>query len=252
MKKQPLMWAGIGLLMLSASMSFSQNGPEHVCEVNVSAPNHGAAKLFEEARKTHNKFHVAEKDKTPILVWDLTTGPNSGDYLTVSCGMTWKDMDGHDDFDKRDAADRAKTMAPAVGTNQQSYYIYRGDLSTGKEGENIAKRMTIVHYFLKPSGIVQFTDSVKRINAAIGQTNYPSKPTRWYQLVNGGTGPHYVAVTDRNSWADMQPPEQQMSEMIKQAYGADDKTLQSVRDAVDHTVSEMADYRPDLSYVPAK
>jgi len=43
-----------------------------------------------------------------------------------------------------------------------------------------------------------------------------------------------------------------MADMLKQAYGADDKTLQSLREAVDHTVSELLNYRADLSYVPAK
>ena len=112
--------------------------------------------------------------------------------------------------------------------------------------------MTVVHYFVKPSGLVQFTDSIKRINAAIDQTKYPLKPGRWYQLANGGEGPHFVVVTDRNSWADMQGPEQTMADMLKQAYGNDDKTLQSLRDAIDHTMSEMMDYRADLSYLPAK
>ena len=99
---------------------------------------------------------------------------------------------------------------------------------------------------------MQFTDSLKRINAAIEQTKCPLKPGRWYQLSNGGEGPHFVVVTDRNSWADMQGPEQTMADMLKQAYGNDDKTLQSLRDAVDHTVSEMMNYRADLSYTPAK
>jgi hypothetical protein len=166
--------------------------------------------------------------------------------------MTWKEMDGHEDFDKRDREDIAKTMMSNLGSNQQSYYIFRPDLSTGTEGTTPTKRMTIVHYFVKPGGLAQFTENVKRLNAAVGQTKYPAKPTRWYQLVNGGTGPHYVAVTDRNTWADMQPPEQQMGDMLKQAYGNDDKTLQTLREAVDHTVSEMAEYRGDLSYLPAK
>jgi hypothetical protein len=86
----------------------------------------------------------------------------------------------------------------------------------------------------------------------VAKTKYPAKPTRWYQLANGGKGPHFVAVTDRNAWADMQPPELKMADMLKQAYGDDDKSLQTFRDAVDHTVSEMAEYRADLSYLPAK
>ena len=112
--------------------------------------------------------------------------------------------------------------------------------------------MSVVHYFVKPEGISAFTDSIKRINEAIAKAKYPAKPTRWYSLSNGGIGPHFVAVTDRNSWADMQPPEQTMADMLKQTYGADDKTMQTLRQAVDHTVSELLEYRGDLSYIPAK
>ena len=252
MTKQALLWAG--LLVLSTTMSFSQStGPDRVCEVNVSKPKANGAKLFEESRVTHNKFHVTEKDKNPILVWSIITGPSTGDYLTVTCGRAWKDMDGHEDFDKRDRADIAKVMAGNIESNEQSFYVFREDMSLGKESdETPTKMMTVVHYFLKPSGIVQFTDSVKRINAAIVQTKYPAKPSRWYQLANGGEGPHYVLVTDRAGWADMQGPEQTMTDMLKQAYGPDDKSLQMLRDAIDHTVSELDVYRGDLSYVPKK
>ena len=249
MRKQGLWWAG--LLLLSASMGWAQSGPDSVCEVNVTKPKAGAAKAFEEARKKHNESHKAEKDKTAILVWSYTTGPMTGDYLTASCGMQWKDLDGVGGFNERDQADIEKTLLPAMGANETSYYVFRKDLSTGNEGGAPAKRMSIVHYFVKPSGMVQFTESIKRINAAVAQTKYPAKPSRWYQLANGGQGPHFVVVTDRNSWGDMQGPEQSMSDMLKQAYGNDDKSLQNLRDAVDHTVSEMAEYRGDLSYLPA-
>ncbi len=251
MRKQPLLWAG--LLLFTATTCFAQSGPDQVCEINVTTPKPGASMQFEEARKKHNEFHKTEKDKFPILLWMITTGRSTGSYLTATCGMTWKDMDGHDDMDQRDVADIAKTIGPTAAKNETSYYIFRADLSTDKGTATVpAKRMSIVHYFVKPSGLSEFTDSIKRIDAAIAQTKYPAKPTRWYQLVNGGEGPHYVAVTDRNSWADMQPPEQQMSDMLKQAYGNDDKTMQNLRDAVDHTVSEMAEYRGDLSYSPQK
>jgi hypothetical protein len=50
----------------------------------------------------------------------------------------------------------------------------------------------------------------------------------------------------------MQGPAQSMAEMLKQTYGNDDKTMQNLRDAVDHTVSELLEFRADLSYIPAK
>jgi hypothetical protein len=250
MRKQGLLWAG--LLMLSSSLGLAQSNADKVCEVNVTVPKPGAAKQFEEARKKHNEFHKAEKDKTAIMVWTISAGQATGNYLTASCGMTWKEMDRQDAFEQRDEADRQKTLALAIASNQASYYIFRTDLSTGSEGATPAKMMTAVDYYVKPGGLLQFTDAIKRINAAMKQTNYPAKPSRWYQLAVGGEGPRFVVVTDRNGWADMQGPEQTMVDMLKQAYGNDDKTLQSLRDAVDHTSSQLMDYRADLSYIPPK
>jgi hypothetical protein len=246
-----MLWAGV--LLFGGSLMWAQ-GPDRVCEINVTTPKSGGAKTFEDARKKHNEFHKAEKDKNAIEVWSIMTGPNTGSYLTAVCGMTWKEMDGHDAFDQRDDADRQKTMNLTMTSNMQSYYVFRPELSTAQApaaGAPVPKMITVVHYFVKPGGLAQFTDSIKKINAAIGQTKYPAKPSRWYSLANGGDGPHFVLVTDRSSWADMQGPEQTMSDMLKQAYG-DDKALQTLRDAVDHTMSELLDYRADLSYSPAK
>jgi hypothetical protein len=247
MRKQGLMLAA--MLMLCTSLGWAQ--ADKVCEINLTTPKPGGAKQWEEARKQHNGFHKAENDKNAILIWSVTAGPGSGGYLTAVCGMTWKDMDGHDAFDQRDEADRQKTMAGVVGSNQASYYILRSDLSSATEGTP-TKMMTAVDYFVKPGGLVQFTEAIKRINAAMKQTQYPAKPSRWYQLIVGGEGPRFVVVTDRAGWADMQAPELSMVDMLKKAYGDDDKTLQSLRDAVDHTVSQLFNYRADLSYLPAK
>ncbi len=246
MRKLGLLCAGL----LLGTFCWPQTGPDSVCEVNVSVPKGGPAQ-FADARRKHNEFHKAESDTTAILVWQVTTGPSTGSFMTASCGLAWKDLDGNDTFDARDTADIAKTLAPAIAENHRSYYVFRKDLSlvpesTGKP----AKMMSVVHYFIKPSGLTQFTDALKRINEAQKQSKYPAKPSRWYVLANGGEGPRYVVVTDRNSWADMQPPEQTMVDMLKQVYGNDDKTMQNLRDSVDHTVSELLEFRGDLSYIP--
>lgn len=250
MRKLGLLWAAF--LLSGASLCWAQSGPDKVCEINVTTPKQGSAKQFEEARKKHNEFHKAEKDKNSIEVWSVTTGPSSGSYLTSVCGMTWKDMDGREDFDHRDKADIEKTLGLVVGSNQASYYILRPDLSMAPEPDKSVKMITVLHFFVKPVGMTQFTDSIKRINAAMVQAKYPARPSRWYMLANGGEGPHYVLVTDRRSWADMQGPETQLVDLLKQVYGNDDKTMQTLRDAVDHTMSEMLELRADLSYMPAK
>ncbi len=248
MRKQGWLWSVI--LVLGTSM-WAQSGPDRVCEVNVTTPKD--AKQFEAARKKHNEFHKAEKDKNSIVTWAITTGPNTGKYLTATCGMTWKEMDGQDAFDQRDQADREKTLVPTIASTEMSYYVYRPELSSaGAPDAKEAKMMTVVHYFLKPAGVPQFNESLKRINAAIAQAKWPGKPIRVYSLVSGGVGPHYVIVTDRNGYADMQGPEQPLMDVLKQVYGNDDKTLQNLREAMDHTMSELMEYRADLSYTAAK
>ena len=178
MKKLGWMWAGI--LLLGGTV-WAQSGPDRVCEINVTTPKPGAAKMFEEGRKKHNEFHRTEKDKNSIQVWSITTGPNTGSYLTAVCGMTWKEMDGHDAFDQKDVADIARTMPDTIGSTQQSYYVFRTDLSSaGAPDGTPSKMMTVTHFFVKPSGMTSFVDSVKRINAAMKQTKYPAKTSRWY------------------------------------------------------------------------
>ncbi len=60
---------------------------------------------------------------------------------------------------------------------------------------------------LKPEGINDFIDGVKKVNDRIKKTNFPQAgPSRWYQLVNGGESPHFVLVGDRANWASFQPP----------------------------------------------
>jgi hypothetical protein len=239
-------------LLALSSLASAQAGPDSVCEVNVTNPKPGAAKAWEAARKQHNKFHMTEKDKNSINVWNITTGPATGSYLTTVCGLAWKDMGGSDGFEQRDIADRQNTLALQTGGNQAGYYVYLPDMSlSGPPAESATPKMiTIVHYFVKPGSVAQFTDAVRRINGAIKKSQYPAKPSRWYVLANGGEGPHYVLVTNRDSWVDMQGPQQSMADMLKQA--GEEKALQDARDAIHHIVSEMAVYRADLSYVPQK
>jgi hypothetical protein len=77
MRKLGMLWAASLLL---SSLGWAQSGPDSVCEINVSVPKPGGAKQFEEARKKHNEFHKAEKDKNMIAVWQTTTGPFTGSY----------------------------------------------------------------------------------------------------------------------------------------------------------------------------
>jgi hypothetical protein len=243
-----------GAALLMTSMLAVAQTPDKVCEVNRVTAKPGANQQLEAGRKTHNAFHAAQKDKYEVLVWSVLTGPSTGQYLMTTCGLSWAALDRPGDFDAKDQADIARTFAQYTSGTATSYYIQRDDLG-GKRGEpdaKLPKMISITTFYLKGDGAIPFTAAVKRVYEAIQKSNYPTKVTTWYQLANGGEGPQFVQVSDRNTWADMQAPDKTLQTMLEEVYGKDDTTLQTLRGQVRYTVSELAEVRQDLSYMPAK
>jgi hypothetical protein len=247
-----------GATLLMCSMLAVAQTPDKVCEVNRVVPKPGATQQLEAGRKTHNAFHAAQKDKYEVLVWSILSGPATGQYLMTTCGMgtplSWAAMDRPGDFDAKDQADIARTFGQYTSGTATSYYIQRDDIG-GKKAEpdaKLPKMISITTFYLKGDGGIPFTAAAKRIYEAIVKSNYPTKVTTWYQLANGGEGPQFVQVSDRNTWSDMQGPDKTLQAMLEEVYGKDDTTLQTLRAQIRYTVSELAELRQDLSYIPAK
>ncbi len=237
----------VAILFLSIS-SLAQSSPQMVSEVNITIPKPGMTAQFEAGRKAHSAFHAAQKDTWNIFVWEITTGGRSGGYISSSPGHNWKDLDARAAFNKLDGADVAKNMGPSTASGETQYYVYRDDLSLTKPPATPAKMRTTAAYAVIPERLNDFIDAIKKINAAIQKTNYPVKPSRWYSLANGGPVPTFVLVTDRATWADMEPAEKKLEDALKEAYG-DSSALDQLRKSCSQIVSEMSVYRPDLSYI---
>ena len=221
--------------------------PDSVTEVNVSIPKPGLTTQWEQARKRHSDFHRSQKDTWTVLVYQVLSGEHVGNYISVQPGHSWKDYDGREAFDKLDTPDVEKTMGPYETVGPRAFYVYRPDLSRAKEGGPPAKMSTVTHYWVIPEHVREFQDAIKAVNTAIEKVKYPAKPGRWYQLANGGDVPHFVLVTDRASWADMEPPSTTMDE----ALGPDGaQALATLRKSTKQIMTELVEYRPDLSYVP--
>ena len=221
-------------------------------EVNVSTPRPGMTQQFEQGRKRHSDFHRAQKDTWPVFVYEVATGEFTGSYISVQPGHSWKDYDAREAFQKLDTPDVQKNMGPYETPGPRTFYVLRPDLSRGpmpSPGTPPAKMSLVTHFFVAPGMGNEFQDGIKKVNVAIEATKYPAKPARFYQLVNGGEGPHYVLVSDRSSWGDITPPAQTMDE----ALGPDGAAaLAQVRKASRRISTEIVIYRPDLSFVPGK
>lgn len=245
MRKSALL---VSILLLSIS-GLAQSSPQVVSEVNITMPKPGMTTQFEAGRKAHSAFHGTQKDTWTVFVWEITTGERSGAYMSSSPGHNWKDFDAREAFNKLDGVDVAKNMGPSTASGETQYYVFRDDLSLTKPPATPAKMRTTATYSVIPERLNDFTDAIKKINAAIQKTNYPAKPSRWYGLATGGNAPTFVLVTDRASWADMEPPEKKLEDALKDAYG-DSSALDQLRHSCNHIVNEMSVFRPDLSYIP--
>ena len=225
--------------------------PQVVSEVNLATPKPGMTAQWEEGRKKHSAFHAAQKDTWSIYVWEITTGEREGSYVMASPGHNWKEFDSREAFNKLDGPDVEKNMGPYQAHNATAYYVFRDELSMTKPPATPPKMRTSTYYWVIPAEVNNFIDAVKKINEALRKTNYPARPSRWYSLANGGDVPQFVLISDRASWADMEPPEKKLEDALKEAYGdGGPGVLDQLRKSTRRISSEMSVFRPDLSYLP--
>jgi hypothetical protein len=114
---------------------------------------------------------------------------------------------------------------------------------------------TVTHYFLIPGTAPDFEDAIKRINAGLDKANFAGPRVYWYQLMNGGEGPHYVLVSPRKSFAEFGAlPPTAVRDALQKAYGQQQGgALQQSLGKMSKSVrTEMIRYRQDLSYVPGQ
>jgi len=228
-----------------------------IAEIHFNRIKPNMVQQYENGRKKHMAWHKNQKDAWSWYTWQITTGDNTGNYVVGSFGHEWKDFDARGDrFVQADSADALMNMGASLASEDESYYTLRPDMSLNPESNPPSPLITVSHFMLNPEGINDFIEGVKKVNEGIKKTNFPlSGPSRWYQLVNGGQGPHFVLVGDRANWAAFQSPtDKTLDMMMEEAYGKDQGAaiLTSLRKAMHSSFSEALTYRPDLSYIAGK
>jgi len=244
------------LLTLVAVTPALAQQPGRLVEIHINRVKPGLTQQYETGRKKHMAWHKSQNDAWSWYTWAVVTGEGTGSYVVGTFQHNWKDLDGREKFTQADAADAQANMGASLVADEQSYYLFRKDLSSAQEEVfPPAPLVSVTHFMLNPDGVNEFTDAVKKVADGIKKTNYPSSgATRWYQLVNGGTGPHFVLVGDRANWASFQPPtDKTLDAMMEEAYGKEQGAaiLSSLRKAIHSVYTEALEYRPDLSYVAA-
>lgn len=241
------------LFALAAVLPAMSQKPGNVAEIHTNRIKPGMTMQYEAGRKKHMAWHKTQNDPWSWYVWEVQTGEGTGSYVVGTFGHHWKDLDGREKFVQADTADAEANMGASLAGGPTSYYLYRQDLSMAPEAFPPAPMISITHFMLKPDGTNDFVEAVKKINEGIKKTNYPQPgASRWYQLANGGEGPHFVLVGDRANWAAFEPPsDKTLDAAMEEAYGKEQGAaiLSSVRKTFRSVHTEVLQYRADLSYV---
>jgi hypothetical protein len=241
------------IVCLTAALAVAQAPPPaSVCEVHINKVKPGMAAQYEQGRAKHMAWHKAQNDKWSWEVWDITTGENTGNYLVASCGHDWKDFDTRDKFNVADGADATASMGPYLAGSTMAYYVLRSDLTVAhKMGATPPPYLSVIYFHLKPEGVLDFADGVKKVNAAFAKTNTPSTVQDWYSLANGGHGPELVLVQERNNIGEMAgTTAKTLDAIMQEAYGDQGATIMGgLRKAYWSTTSELLHFRADLSYL---
>jgi hypothetical protein len=242
-------------LLLGAVPALAQTQPKTVAEVLFVAPKPGSTADFEAAVKRHMQWHRQQNDTWAWLVWEVLTGDRMGQYVVGTFGHDWKDFDDKAKFEEEDDANAMSVIGPYIQPLSGGFYAVRPELSLTppSPGGQPATFSSVTTVLLKPGGSMQAEEAIKEVNAAIKKSNWPAKPSLWYQLLNGGEGPTLVMVIARAKWADFQPPEKEFGQMLGESYGkmGAENLLRKFYGSVRSYHSQIIKFRPDLSYMPA-
>lgn len=251
MKRMLLLLMLVGLPL---NFALGQAGYNPVAEVHFNKPKPGMQYQYEEARKRHMAWHKSQNDKWSWVTWEILTGPRTGGFVVASPGHKWAEFDGREQFSAMDAADADKNMAGLLDDQGMSYWIERVDLSRNPNWDKPAKMVSVTRFLIDPGSVGAFTDAVKKVNAGMDKVKYPVKPSRWFQLANGGDGTQFILHADRASMAEMEPLDKSLDEAMAEAYGKEEGAalMSTLRKAIKNTSTELRVYRADLSYMPGK
>jgi len=135
------------------------------------------------------------------------------------------------------------------------YYEFMPKVSNATGSMMPSKFSEVITFQVRYGKDSDFRSAIGRVYEAAQKTKWPVN-FGWYVLANGGPTGIYVLSLPRNNWADFEdkPDVKPFRDMLKEAFGQAE--ADSIVDRIDHSVeketSEIIQFRPDLSYLPAK
>lgn len=243
----------MGQSSANAASASAMNGPDahNICRIFFAVPKPGSEMQLETARKKHFQFHKQQGDTWTWNTWTIQTGEHTGTMVTSTCGHSWKDFDDWEKkMGKADTADALAGMGPLEAKTWNSFYEMRADMGNEPAGQAPSAMDSVTIIELHPLAAKDFSDAAIKIKDAFEKQPNNPKNSTWLQLVNGGDGPTFVHLSGHQGFADFADTGKPMLDVVTEAYGKDgaDAIYKTLHNSIAHVSTEVAVYRPDLSY----
>src|SRR6516164_9850603 len=246
----------LGLAFLGAASVQAQAQSGNIAALEFQTPKNGMAKQYEEGRKQKAAWHKQQNDKTPLYVWEIRSGDNTGTYVVGQLGQHWADFDKPSVPEAADLEEYNKVIGAYVQSMVARYYAFLPKISSPSSGATApAKFLETITFEVRPGHGDDFRSAIDRVTEAAQKTKWPVN-YEWYVLANGGRSGTYVLVLPRASWADFEdkPDTKPFREMLKDAFGQGeaDSIVKRLDSSIEGERSEIIEFRSDLSYIPVK
>jgi len=250
MRKAVTLLVAVSLQGLAIA-AMAQEQPGTIGEVIRIRPKPGMEKQFEAAGKEHIAWHRQKNDPWAWFVWQVMSGPRTGEYVAATFGHKWADFDTAPVSREEDDADAGTRVRPYTESVETQYVVFLPKHSRPPQGSTPSKFATVATIRLKHGMEDAYRNAVSKIPKAMEKTNWPGRYV-FYALANGGEHPTFFLVLPREKWADFAAPDKPFEKMMEEAYGREDAEaiLKTIDKATAKVTSEMIVYRPDMSYVP--
>jgi hypothetical protein len=244
------MGIAVGAALMAPSIASAEDPV--LTRVVVYKAKPGMESKLEEGIKKHNEFHRKQSDPMEHGTCVVTSGPDTGSYLRFATNRNWKDFDAEAAGQAADAADSAMTVDPYLASTTVHYYRFRPELSRPRPGGRAPMYLT-TFYKVKYGKGGDFERALRRANEALAKANWPMHHG-WFSLVNGGDMNTWVLSQPRERFADLNPGEKTIGQMMEETMGRDeaDALWGLFMGSVESAHSQMMSCPPGLSYTPAK
>jgi hypothetical protein len=246
----------LAVALLAAVAASAQTEPGRIAGVESQTPKNGMTAQYEQGRKQKADWHKQQKDPSPLYVFETLTGENTGTYLVCRFDLHWADMDKPPIPDASDTEEYNKVVGSYVQSITDRYYEFDPKMSNADPASNgPAKYTEFITFHVKRDKITEFRSALERVSEGAKKSNWPNH-FEFYELDFGGRVGTFVLAEAHPNWSDFEekPGAKPLRHMLEEAFGAAeaDAIYGRLIGAVESEDAEILQYRPDLSYVPAK